>query len=126
MALRTLDGSLGVAIIGFQGEGLDANPSPKGTLLLPPLGDIFIALQHYCGHAIDSQGPRGPSLLNIVILAAPGTPGSMHKMGEPNISAALQTDQICSKVMPTTPGFLRIISGRFQCVALQNEEFESC
>ena len=46
MALRTLDGSLVVAIIGFQGEGPTANPSPKGTLLLPLVGDIFIALQH--------------------------------------------------------------------------------
>ena len=44
--LRTLDGSLVVAIIGCQGEGPAANLSPKGTLLLPPVGDIFIALQH--------------------------------------------------------------------------------
>ena len=42
MALRTLDGSLVGAIIAFQGEGPTGNPSPKGTFLMPPVGDIFM------------------------------------------------------------------------------------
>ncbi len=46
MALRTLDGSLGVAIISLLGEGADHEPDPEGTFLLPPVGDIIIALQH--------------------------------------------------------------------------------
>ena len=45
MALRTLDGSLGVAIINLLGEGADHEPDPEGTFLLPSAEDIFIALQ---------------------------------------------------------------------------------
>ena len=47
MALRTLDGSLAVAIMSLLGEGVNHQPDPEGTFLLPPVGDIFIALQHY-------------------------------------------------------------------------------
>ena len=46
LALRTLDGSLAVAIISLLGEGVNHQPDPEGTFLLPPVGDIFIALQH--------------------------------------------------------------------------------
>ena len=45
MASRTLDGSLGVAIISLQGEGTDHEPDPEGTFLLGAKGDILIGLQ---------------------------------------------------------------------------------
>ena len=44
--MRTLDGSLGVAIISLLGEGADHEPDPEGTFLLGAQGDILIGLQH--------------------------------------------------------------------------------
>ncbi len=46
LALRTLDGSLGVAIISLLGEGADHQPDPEGTFLLGAQGDILTGLQH--------------------------------------------------------------------------------
>ena len=58
LALRTLDGSLAVAIISLLGEGVNHQPDPEGTFLLPPVGDIFIALQHGLRTAFGNKGEQ--------------------------------------------------------------------
>ena len=54
--MRTLDGSVGVAIISLLGEGADHEPDPEGTFLLGAQGDILIGLQHSYSMALRTGG----------------------------------------------------------------------